>query len=73
MMNVAQTCPKELGNQMKTRQLLLRIPLALDGYLLASSREGGVSVQTIITDIVARHYDLKVSMPRSGRPRKVPS
>ena len=65
--------PTERRFKMKTRQLLLRVPLALDGYLLAASKESGVSVQTIITDIVARHYGLKVDMPRSGRPRKVPS
>ena len=54
---------------MPTKQILMRIPPSLDGHLLASALKHKMSVQSVVTEILARHYKIEIPQPKCGRPR----
>lgn len=50
--------------------LLLMIPESVGLRLLADSVSRSVTVQSVILEIVGRHYGVDVSHPKRGRPIK---
>ena len=50
--------------------MILRLPAALEATLAKEAAKQGVTVQTVVLDILGAHYSIDVPSPSRGRPKK---